>query len=163
MTAPRGFRRFFDLFQRVIERLLILLVLMLLGSVALQVVARYIPFIPRFLWTLEVSNFSLIWAVFLGASLAVRENTHFFVELVPERVVKRFPAVFRTAEIGALLLMALLFAGYGTRFFLQGTEQTSQFTGINLGFIYFVLPFTGLIWLVFLAEKLIYPGRKEDR
>lgn len=163
MITPRKQRRFFDLLQQIIERLLILLVFMLLGSVALQVVARYIPFIPRFLWTLEVSNFSLIWAVFLGASLAVRENTHFFVELVPQRVVKRFPTVFRIAEMIALLLMALLFAGYGTRFFLQGTEQTSQFTGINLGFIYFVLPFTGSVWLVFLVEKLIYPERKEDR
>src|SRR6056297_3326690 len=73
-----------------LELLLTILMITLLVSVALQIIGRYVPFIPRFLWTLEVSNFSLIWAILIGAMLATKERTHFFVDLIPESMEEKF-------------------------------------------------------------------------
>ena len=55
--------------------------LALILSVTLLVAARYLPFVPRWLWPLEIANWAMIWMVFIGASIAVREHRHFNVDL----------------------------------------------------------------------------------
>lgn len=46
-----------------------------------QVVTRFLPSSPLG-WTEEMSRFLLIYVGFLGATIAVRKNTHIYIELV---------------------------------------------------------------------------------
>lgn len=83
-----------DAVSRCLYYALVAMGLLLIVSVALLVAARYLPFVPRWLWPLEIANWAMIWMVFIGASIAVRENKHFNVDLfmgkTPPRSVQAF-------------------------------------------------------------------------
>jgi len=139
-----------------LELLLTILMITLLVSVALQIIGRYVPFIPRFLWTLEVSNFSLIWAILIGAMLATKERTHFFVDLIPESMEEKFGLFIEIIYFTAMFTAALVFIIYGIPFLRSGLAQKSQFTGLNLGFIHVSVPVAGVVWIMFLIEQLLH-------
>ena len=50
----------------------------------MQILARYVDFIPRYIWTEEVARFCFIWIIMLGAMIAVRDDTHFDVDVLPQ-------------------------------------------------------------------------------
>ena len=54
----------------------------LLLLVVYQICARWVSFIPRALWTEEMSRFLLVWVIFLGAAIGVRERSHFVLEIL---------------------------------------------------------------------------------
>ena len=68
-------------------RLLRILLTVLMGAmivpVTLQIVSRYTGLIPRYIWTEEAARFCFIWIIMLGAMVAVREGTHFEVDVLP--------------------------------------------------------------------------------
>src|SRR4029453_17772648 len=68
---------------RVIAFLLIVTVAVLVVPVSLQIFSRYANIIPAYIWTEELARFCLVYAVMLGAMLAVREGTHFTVDVFP--------------------------------------------------------------------------------
>ena len=78
--------RMIDIYAKIINKLITICMYALLFSMSLQVAGRYIPFIPRYLWPLEVTNFSLIWLVFLGSIVGVRGRKHFFVDIFGENI-----------------------------------------------------------------------------
>jgi TRAP-type C4-dicarboxylate transport system permease small subunit len=65
-----------------------------------------------------------------------------------------------------MMLMAIVFAGYGYEFAKFGFMQTSETSGINMLSIYISFPVAGVTWAVFLQErmvgdmKLIFPKPK---
>lgn len=63
--------------KRVYDALLALLMTGLSLLVFYQVLSRYLPFVPSFLWTEELARGFLIWLVMMGAGIGVFERTHF--------------------------------------------------------------------------------------
>lgn len=70
-------RKFLDLYDRLLKVLLTGLMALLLVPVTLQILSRYTGLIPRYIWTEELARFCFIWIVLVGATIAVREGTHF--------------------------------------------------------------------------------------
>ena len=60
------------------------LMALLIIPVILQIFSRYIGIIPRYIWTEEVSRFCLVWIIMLGAMIAVRDGTHFDLDILPK-------------------------------------------------------------------------------
>ena len=128
--------------------------LTLIVSVTLLVAARYVPFVPRWLWPLEIANWAMIWMVFIGASIAVRENRHFNVDLwmgkTPSRRVLLFLKLVYYVFVGFVTLTFVVF-GYG--FVVRWAWiQTSEVLTINMAYLYVSVPIAGLLWLLFLVE-----------
>ena len=70
------------------EEILVVTTLSIMAScVFAQVVARYI-FHTAITWTEELSGFCMVWSVYLGASLAVKERFHFRI-LVTLKIVPK--------------------------------------------------------------------------
>jgi TRAP-type C4-dicarboxylate transport system permease small subunit len=140
-------------------RLLQILVATLMGlmiiPVSLQIVSRYTGLIPRYIWTEEAARFCFIWIIMLGAMIAVREGTHFEVDVLPAPRSARGEAVMRLLVSVLMLVLALVFVGYGYRYAAFGYAQTSELTGINLVFIHGAYVVTGLTWVAFLAERIL--------
>jgi TRAP-type C4-dicarboxylate transport system permease small subunit len=139
---------------RVLEHALVALGVVLIVSVTLLVAARYIPGVPRWLWPLEIANWAMIWMVFVGASLALRQGMHFNVDLfmgkVPSRGVHVCLRVVYFVFVGFVTL-TFVFFGYGflTRWAMI---QTSEILMVNMAFLYVSVPVAGLLWLLFLVE-----------
>jgi TRAP-type C4-dicarboxylate transport system permease small subunit len=128
--------------------------LTLIVSVTLLVAARYVPFVPRWLWPLEIANWAMIWMVFIGASIAVREDRHFNVDLwmgkTPSRGVLVFLKLVYYTFVG-LVTLTFVFFGYG--FVVKwALIQTSEVLTINMAYLYVSVPVAGFLWLLFLIE-----------
>lgn len=151
------FFRFVDLYENLIKKLIILFMYILLFSLTLQVSGRYINFIPRYLWTLEAVNFSLIWLIFLGSITGLRGRKHFFVDIFGEKMIsssrKRLEKWVNVSYFFAVGSVTLVFIFYGYQYFVDwGLIQRSELTGMNLGWVYVSVPFAGISWLIFLVE-----------
>ncbi|MEO8344130.1 MAG: TRAP transporter small permease [Betaproteobacteria bacterium] len=142
------------LIYRVLQFLLTALLALMLIPVTLQIFSRFVDFIPRYIWTEEAARFCLIWLIMLGATIAVRDGTHFDVDVLPAPKTAKGRAVSRMVIHVAMLLVALIFIGFGWRFALFGWEQNSEMTGINMLSIHAAWPIAGVVWFLFLLEKI---------
>lgn len=147
--------RMIDIYAKFINKLITICMYALLFSMSLQVTGRYIPFIPRYLWPLEVTNFSLIWLVFLGSIIGVRGRRHFFVDIFGENISPKLSKAIDVIYFFVLYSMTIIFIFFGYKYFVEwGLIQNSDITGINMGFLYFSVPFSGISWFIFLTEDL---------
>lgn len=130
--------------------------------VSYQVMGRYVPFIPRALWTEEIARLCLEWLVFLGAALAVRRNEHFIIDVVPSRYEAK---VARPLQVVILVFLAIaavaIFLG-GLAFAETGASRTSTTSGIQLVWAFSAVPVAAVITLVFIAELALRTFRGES-
>ena len=126
----------------------------LIIPVTLQVVSRYTALIPAWIWTEELSRFLFIWMIMLGAMIAVREGTHFVVDVLPQMPPRAHAALQMVADLG-ILAFALVFAWYGIEFLKFGWNQTSELADLPMPFIFAAWPVAGFTWIVFLGENFV--------
>lgn len=153
------FFRICDMYAKFLHRVMIVLGISLLFAVALQVAGRYIPFIPRYLWTLELSNFSLIWMIFMGSIVGLRDKKHFVVDIFQfqgQAINPKLDKALRVLYYLIILSVTYIFVIYGYQYFMKwGRIQSSDITGINLGWLYASVPISGVSWLIFLVEGIL--------
>ena len=126
----------------------------LIIPVTLQIISRYTALIPSWIWTEELSRFLFIWMIMLGAMIAVREGTHFLVDVWPE-LDPRPAAQLQIVANVFVLAFALVFVWWGVRFVRFGWDQTSELAELPMTFIFIAWPVTGAVWLVFLGESFV--------
>ena len=148
-------RKVLDGYYRLLQILMTVLMGLLIVPVSLQIFSRYTGLIPRYIWTEEVARFCFMWIVMLGAMIAVRDGSHFVVDVLPSFRSPRVEAGMRTLANLAIALVALIFVGYGYGFAKLGAMQTSELSGLPMLSIYIAWPLAGLTWLLFLSEKLV--------
>ncbi len=146
--------RFLEGFCQLLRVLVGLLIAALIVPVFMQVLARYTGLIPTYLWTEELAKFIFIWIVMLGSMVAVWENTHFDVRVIPDAQTP----LGKLLQVGFVLLMvcsfALLFAWFGIGYAKFGSIQTSVMMQINMLWIYLSVPLAGFVWFVFAFFRL---------
>lgn len=148
------FLKLCDAVARCLRYALVALGLILIASVTLLVAARYVPLVPRWLWPLEVANWAMIWMVFVGASLGVRDNKHFNVDLFMGKTPPRSIFILLKAVSYVFVgFVTLTFVFFGYAFVVKWAMiQTSEILMVNLAFLYVSVPVAGVLWLMFLVE-----------
>ncbi|MCB9945124.1 MAG: TRAP transporter small permease [Geminicoccaceae bacterium] len=148
-------RRMNDLLYKGLQGLLTLLMMALVVPVAMQILSRYTGLIPRFIWTEEIARFCFVWIVMIGSMIAVRDGTHFDVDLLPH---SSDPAVERLSRLFVYLVMivaGLTFLVWGWDFAVLGSRQRSEIASLPMLSIYIAWPLAGAIWILFLIEKIM--------
>lgn len=146
-------RKFIEWLYRALQGLLTFLIAILIVPVTMQILARFTDWVPNYVWTEEMARMCLIWIIMLGASVAVRDGTHFDVDVLPHPKTVAGLALSRLVVHTAILLVALIFLAFGWRFTQFGYDQSSELTGINMATIHIAWPFAGFTWVLFLLEK----------
>jgi TRAP-type C4-dicarboxylate transport system permease small subunit len=142
-------------YHRLLKVLLTVLMGLLIVPVTLQVLSRYTGVIPRYIWTEEAARFCFVWIVMIGAMIAVREKSHFDVDLLPAPKTPRQKGIAGLIVHGIMMVMAVVFAWYGYDFARFGAIQTSEMSGINMVSIYVAFPLAGVTWILFLLEHIM--------
>jgi TRAP-type transport system small permease protein len=145
-------RKILDGYYRLLQVALTVLMTALIVPVALQILSRYTGLIPRYIWTEEIARFCFIWIVMIGAMIAVRDGTHFDVDVLPKGTAK-VEAGLRIFVHLAMLLASLIFVTYGYQFAKFGSIQHSEIAGLPMLAIYIAWPLAGVTWIAFLGEK----------
>jgi len=90
----------------------------------------------------------------IGAMIAVRESTHFEVDIWPKLPPRAEALVRMLGRIG-VLVAALVFVSAGIEFTKFAWHRISELAELPLWLIHIAWPVTGLTWLVFLGEHLV--------
>lgn len=108
-------------------------------------------------WSEELAIYCLVWLTFLGAAYAMSLKAHigvdFFTDLFPLRVRKIF---FTLASIASIIFYLIMIV-QGYDLVKQSMAQLSPVMRIPMGWVYAVIPISGL----FLIINLIYLFTKE--
>ncbi len=148
-------RQLLDGAYRFLKVLLTVLMGVLMIPVSLQIFARYVGLIPRYIWTEEMARFCFIWIVLVGAMIAVRDGTHFAVDLLPNPKTKRGEAIGIMFVDFVIFLVALIFVVWGWPLVQFGLLQESEMAELPMVLIYAAWPVAGITWMLFLAERLV--------
>ena len=138
-----------------LEGLLVVLMTIMVLNVLWQVFTRFVLGSPSS-YTEEIARYLLVWVGLLGAAYATGKQAHLAIEILPSRLAN--PNRHRLD-----LLIQVLIAGFAmTVLVVGGTQlvrltlslgQTSAALGIPLGYIYLVLPLSGLLILYYAGER----------
>jgi len=142
-------------YAKLLEVLLALGIGVLVIPVTLQVISRYTPFIPSYIWTEEMARFLFVWTIMIGAMVGVREAQHFEVDVWPDMSRRSEAAVRIVARLG-ILAMALVFVWAGIEFTQFAWNRTSELADLPLWLIHVAWPVAGFTWIVFAGEQIVH-------
>ena len=148
-------KKVLDGYYRFLQIALATLMGLLLIPVSLQIFARYVGFIPRYIWTEEMARFCFIWIILVGSMIAVRDSTHFTVDLLPKPKTKKGEAAARMFVDFWIFLAAMVFIVWGWPLVKFGLMQTSEMAELPMVYIYMAWPIAGFTWILFMDEKLV--------
>ncbi len=130
------------------------MVMLIMICVFVQVFVRYVLQKPLFLWTEELARFLLIWTVFLGIGVGVKNDAHFAMDVLPPLLGKRWGALLRLVNdlcMGAILVLLTL---AGLRFSWFGLFQNSPNMEILMVWVFIAIPTGGILALTYLVERI---------
>jgi TRAP-type transport system small permease protein len=120
----------------------VLLLGLVLGLMAAQVVARYV-FRSPIAWSEELARFALIWLAFVAGAWVMGEGRHLVVDVVSGRMSRRGRVVLDCVSGGVVLVTCLVLLPAGAGFAWQMGGVKSSALGIPMSWWYFA-PVTGL-------------------
>lgn len=130
------------------------LVGILLVPVTLQVFSRYTDLIPTWMWTEEAARFCFIWMIMLGAAIAVRNNTHFNIDLLPEPKTAAGKVWARLTVEVAVALFSVPFLWISAIYTFDARTEVSEITEISMAIMYAAFPLSAAGWVLFLGEHI---------
>lgn len=132
---------------------------MLIISVTLQVFTRYILSKPL-RWTTEMCCFMLIYMVFIGSAIALRNGEHVAVDLSQIKMAKALRTGLNIAATISVYLFIAIMIFYGTKLSIANINSLSEAMKIPYGYIYMSVPISGVMMLIGYTACLL---RKHDK
>lgn len=150
-------KKFTSVLTKILGVFLIILMAAMVLDVSWQVFTRFILKDPSS-FTEELAGFLLIWIGLLGASYAYYTRAHLGIDILTAQLsgTKR-----RTVEItihSIVLLFSffvLVIGGYRLVNLTFTLNQISPALGISMGYIYLVLPLTGILIIYYAVYFII--------
>ncbi|MDR2180206.1 MAG: TRAP transporter small permease [Synergistaceae bacterium] len=153
-------KKFLDNFE---EYFVVWTMALMTGLVFCQVVMRYV-FSNSLSWSEELARFIFMWLSWVGASYAVKERSHFRVEmfanLLKGRSRKGFELLILVVWFGFSLVMAWL--GTDLVIFLMETGQISAAMEIPMSWVYASVPVGCALMAVRLIAEVVKILRPEQ-
>jgi len=135
------------LIDRFLAIALIVTMTVLVIDVVWQVLARYIVKSPSS-FTDELARFLLIWVGLLGSAYAMGKKKHLAIDILPSKLTGRSRILldnFISILIIAFAALVLVIGGIRLVYITLNLNQVSPALGVPLGYVYLVLPFSGLL------------------
>ncbi len=135
---------------------LVVLMIVMVATVSWQVATRYILNNPSS-YTEELASYLLIWISLLGAAYALRLRAHLGIDILVRRFKgkqQRSIEVFAYGTIIVFSLVALIFGGGWLVYVTLDLNQLSAAFQVPIGYVYTVIPLSGLITIYYAAVAI---------
>lgn len=142
----------------IIGHTLIALVAVMVINVLWQVASRYLLKAPSG-FTDELAGFLLMWVGLLGAAYATGQRLHLAIDLLPRKMSEAGQKRNNILVNGLIMLFALLVmvVGGGRLVYLTlSLNQLSSALQVPLGYVYAVIPLSGLLTIYYSWHNLAY-------
>ena len=146
-----------------IDRILYITLASLMGLMVLnvlwQVASRYVVNSPSS-FTDELARYLLIWVGLLGAGYVTGKKLHLAIDLLPSRTTGKKAknlAIFINTIVALFAMFVMVWGGLKLVYITLTLKQNSAALGLPLGFVYSVLPLSGILIIYYSIDNLIVP------
>jgi len=136
---------------RILASALVLLMAVMVLDVTWQVFTRFVLRDPSE-YTEELAGFMLIWIGLLGASYAYFVKAHLGIDVLTSKLSgtkKQVSEILVAAIVFLFALFILVIGGWRLVDLTFTLKQISAVMGIPMGYVYLVLPLTGLLFMYY--------------
>ena len=147
-------RLFMERIERIQTRITFGFLAIITIAVSVQVFVRYVLQRPLFLWTEELARFLLVWTVFLGIGVGVKNDAHFAMDVLPPLLGRRWGAIVRLFNDFCMGVILILLTLAGLRFSYFGLFQNSPNMEILMVWVFISIPLGGVLSLIYLIERI---------
>jgi TRAP-type C4-dicarboxylate transport system permease small subunit len=147
----KTFDTIFNKVIRLMEIFLVVIFALLVLDVLWQVFSRYL-LNRSFSWTEELARFSLIWLSILGAAYLNARREHLSMDFLYQKfsdVTKKKVSLLIEVFVFLFALIVMVIGGLNLVYTTLHLEQLSGTLRIPLGYIYAILPFSGMLIMCF--------------
>jgi TRAP-type C4-dicarboxylate transport system permease small subunit len=124
-----------------------------------QIILRYFTFLSvrPFAWGDEIIRLSSIWIIYLGISLGIKENAHFFVDFFLNKI-KSKKTLFIVQLITDLIVIGIfmIITVQGFKYALTNINSMLQNINISMAVFYLSIPIGSCFCIFEYLLKLIY-------
>jgi TRAP-type C4-dicarboxylate transport system permease small subunit len=161
--GPDGWTsRFEQVFVRVNQGLIVVLMASMAVLVFANVVMRYV-FNNSIFWVEEFTQYQMIWVAYLGAGLALREGRHVAVEMLQDVLPVPIRQFIRWCIALAMAFFLLALIVFGVQIAVFTWEQETPAMGLPAGLPYLGIPIGAaamllhllLFWRQYIARDFV--------
>ena len=146
-----------DVITRILSIILIILMAVMVLDVTWQVFTRFILKDPSG-FTEELAGFLLIWIGLLGASYAYYTKAHLGIDILTTKlkgINKLISEIAVSVIVFLFALFNLVIGGLRLVDITTTLKQISPSMGIPMGYIYWVLPISGILFMYYAVVFMI--------
>ena len=136
-----------------IEASLAMLSLFIVGMVTTEVVLRKF-FGTSLIFTEELARYLMVWLVFLGSALAVRDGSHIRINFLVKRLGRTAQIAFAVAARIVTILFLILLIFEGLRILPQQFYQTTITFDAYMFYFYLARPVGSVLMIVYMIPGL---------
>ena len=156
----------FNKVNKFLEWFMIIIFALLVLDVLFQVFSRYILG-TSFTWTEEFARFSLIWMTILGAAYLNAKREHLSMDFLYQKFSKanqRKASILIEVLIFLFALIVMVIGGLNLVYTTLHLEQLSGTLRIPLGYVYAIMPFSGMLVMCFSVYHIsnIYSNKTKN-
>lgn len=151
--------------RHAVDRILAVALVVLMGGAVLnvlwQVITRWVLDDPSS-YTEELARYLLIWVGLLGAAYAAGKKMHLAIDILPTKLKGRNRHILEIVIDGFILLFAVFVMIVGGIRLMSLTllmGQTSAALGVQLGYVYSVIPLAGFLIAFYAIESIVERSR----
>jgi TRAP-type C4-dicarboxylate transport system permease small subunit len=163
---------FYRILSWLVETMVIVMSTVIVSIVTIEVILRYV-FSSSLIFTEELSRYLMVWVVFLGSSIAVRDGAHIRISMA----LNFLPLQWQRAAAVTADLLILVFLGVtaveGIRILPKQLSQMPTTLDVPMFWFYLAIPVGSLLMIIFLwpslwrsfspdAERAL-EGRRQDK
>ena len=141
----------FNKVNKALEWFMIIIFALLVLDVLFQVFSRYMLG-TSFTWTEEFARFALIWMTVLGAAYLNAKREHLSMDFLYQKFSKanqRKASILIEVLIFLFALIVMVIGGLNLVYTTLHLEQLSGTLRIPLGYVYAIMPFSGMLIMCF--------------
>ncbi|MGO4887502.1 TRAP transporter small permease [Anaerobacillus sp. MEB173] len=148
--------------NRIVENISALFLATMVILIFIQVISR--QFIgSSFAWTEEVSRYLMIWVTFLGASVAFQYGAHIGIEYFKEKSPVFIQRAFEILTLIACTVFFYFMITKGIDIMNRQMGQTSAALKIPMGYIYLVIPISGVLMFLNLLDITFNKNKQQAK
>jgi TRAP-type C4-dicarboxylate transport system permease small subunit len=144
--------------DKYLEKFLVVIMSILVIDVLWQVISRYVLSSPSS-FTDELAGFLLIWVGLFGAAYVAGKKEHLAIDLLLQKsgpARRKFLEIFIAICICVFSLTVLVVGGAWLVYTRFALEVKSAALEIPLGYVYIVLPISGILIIFFTIDNMIH-------
>ena len=146
-----------------LSKVLVFLMGLMVINVLWQVASRYLVRNPS-VFTDELAGYLLIWVGLLGAAFATGKGLHLAIDLLPRKLEGSRKLMLESViNVLTFIFATLVMVIGGSRlvYLTLLLEQKSSALSIPLGYVYFVVPLSGVLICYYTAHNVLFPGQNQ--